>query len=320
MANEDNNIEIPQQVREQLERDAAEARKISQSTTTQETTQETTQAEKTAPAPAPTAQFSTQTDQVQSFEYPSEVIDLPSQGWFYPQNSPLSRGKIDIKYMTAKEEDILTSQNLIKKGVVLDKLLEALIITPNVKMDDILVGDKNAIFIASRILAYGKDYGIKFKDPSTNEDVEDTIDLAKLEPKEFNFEQYERGLNLFQFELPNSKRTVHYSLLTHGDEQAIDMEMKSMKKFSKNKNETTEITTRLKYVIKSLDGNEDRARIKSFVDKELLARDSLALREHIRENTPDLDMTFNFESEETGYTERMTIPLGVDFFYPSTGV
>ena len=112
----------------------------------------------------------------------------------------------------------------------------------------------------------------------------------------------------------------HYSLLTHGDEQAIDMEMKSMKKFSKNKNETTEITTRLKYVIKSLDGNEDRARIKSFVDKELLARDSLALREHIRENTPDLDMTFNFESEETGYTERMTIPLGVDFFYPSTGV
>ena len=318
MANEDNNIEIPQQVREQLERDAAEARKVSQSSSTSEPTQETTQKEQ--PAPAPTAQFSTQTDQVQSFEYPSEVIDLPSQGWFYPQNSPLSRGKIDIKYMTAKEEDILTSQNLIKKGVVLDKLLEALIITPNVKMDDILVGDKNAIFIASRILAYGKDYGIKFKDPSTNEDVEDTIDLAKLEPKEFNFEQYERGVNLFQFELPNSKRTVHYSLLTHGDEQAIDMEMKSMKKFSKNKNETTEITTRLKYVIKSLDGNEDRARIKSFVDKELLARDSLALREHIRENTPDLDMTFNFESEETGYTERMTIPLGVDFFYPSTGV
>ena len=318
MANEDNNIEIPQQVREQLERDAAEARKVSQSSSTSEPTQETTQTEQ--PAPAPTAQFSTQTDQVQSFEYPSEVIDLPSQGWFYPQNSPLSRGKIDIKYMTAKEEDILTSQNLIKKGVVLDKLLEALIITPNVKMDDILVGDKNAIFIASRILAYGKDYGIKFKDPSTNEDVEDTIDLAKLEPKEFNFEQYERGVNLFQFELPNSKRTVHYSLLTHGDEQAIDMEMKSMKKFSKNKNETTEITTRLKYVIKSLDGNEDRARIKSFVDKELLARDSLALREHIRENTPDLDMTFNFESEETGYTERMTIPLGVDFFYPSTGV
>jgi len=318
MANEDNNIEIPQQVREQLERDAAEARKVSQSTTTTEPTQETTQTEK--PAPAPTGQFSTQTDQVQSFEYPSEVIDLPSKGWFYSQNSPLSRGKIDIKYMTAKEEDILTSQNLIKKGVVLDKLLEALIITPNVRMDDILVGDKNAIFIASRILAYGKDYGIKFKDPSTNEDVEDTIDLAKLEPKEFNFEQHERGVNLFQFELPNSKRTVHYSLLTHGDEQAIDMEMKSMKKFSKNKNETSEITTRLKYVIKSLDGNEDRARIKSFVDKELLARDSLALREHIRENTPDLDMTFNFESEETGYTERMTIPLGVDFFYPSTGV
>ena len=148
MANEDN-IEIPQQVREQLERDAAEARKVSKSSTTQETTNENTQSDN--PAPAPTAQFSTQTDQVQSFEYPSEVIDLPSQGWFYAQGSPLSRGKIDIKYMTAKEEDILTSQNLIKKGVVLDKLLEALIITPGVKMDDILVGDKNAIFIANGI-------------------------------------------------------------------------------------------------------------------------------------------------------------------------
>ena len=93
-----------------------------------------------------------------------------------------------------------------------------------------------------------------------------------------------------------------------------------MKKFSKNKNETSEVTTRLKYVIQTLDGDDDRAKIKNFVDKELLARDSLAFREHIKQKTPDLDMTFNFESEDTGYTERMTIPLGVDFFYPSTGV
>jgi hypothetical protein len=310
MANEDGNVDIPQQVREQLERDAQEAKAANQS-----------KAEPTTPSVGrPNTQTSQQTDRVQKFEYPSEVVDLPSQGWFYDSSSPLASGKIDIKYMTAKEEDILTSQNLIKKGVVLDKLLEQLIVTPNVKLDDILVGDKNAIFIAARILAYGKDYKIKFKDPSNNEDVEDTVDLAKLDAKEFDFDQHEKGRNLFEFEFPFSKRKIHWSLLTHADEQAIEMEMKSLKKFTKNKNETTEITTRLKYVIKALDGDEDKARIKSFVDKELLARDSLAFREHARDNTPDLDMTFNFESEDTGYEERMTIPLGVDFFYPSARV
>lgn len=300
MENEEN-IQIPEGVRQAMSSDD-----------TAKTNIKKTQSDTTA--------FSRQTDNVQKIEYPSEVVDLPSEGFFYDQSSPLASGKIDIKYMTAKEEDILTSQNLIKKGVVLDKLLEQLIVTPGVKLDDILVGDKNAIFISARILAYGKDYKIKFKDPSNGEDVEDTIDLTQLQPRDIDLSKYNRGENLFEYTLPYSERTVHWRLLTHSDEQAIDAELKGLKKFTKNKNESSEVTTRLKYVIKALDGDDDRARIKSFVDKELLARDSLAFREHIKENTPDLDMTFNFESEDTGYTERMTIPLGVDFFYPSTGV
>lgn len=309
MENEES-IKIPEEVKRAMQatKDAVEG----SMSTKQETT--TTHSQTTSSA----ASF--QSDAPTKIEYPSEVIDLPSKGWFYSQSSPLASGRIDIKYMTAREEDILTSQNLIKKGVVLDKLLEQLIVTPNVKLDDILVGDKNAIFIAARVLAYGKDYKIKFKDPSTGDDVEDSIDLTKLDPREIDFESYEKGLNLFEYELPYSKRKVHWKLLTHADEQSIDLEIKSMKKFSKNKNETSEVTTRLKYVIQTLDGDDDRAKIKNFVDKELLARDSLAFREHIKQNTPDLDMTFNFESEDTGYTERMTIPLGVDFFYPSTGV
>tara|TARA_B100002019_G_C21274549_1_gene604554 strand:- start:10144 stop:11055 length:912 start_codon:yes stop_codon:yes gene_type:complete len=303
MENEDS-IKIPEEVRAAMKTEGTTPNKT-----------ETTQARQ-----ADTTAFQQQTDAVQKTEYPSEVVDLPSKGWFYDQTSPLASGRVDVKYMTAKEEDILTSQNLIKKGIVLDKLLEQLIISPGVKLDDILVGDKNAIFIAARVLAYGKDYKIKFKDPSTGDDVEDTIDLTKLEPREINFENFNRGDNIFEYTLPHSERVLHWKLLTHQDEQAIDAELKGLKKFTKNKNETSEVTTRLKYVIKALDGDDDRARIKSFVDKELLARDSLAFREHIKENTPDLDMTFNFESEDTGYTERMTIPLGVDFFYPSAGV
>jgi len=305
------NIEMPEEVKKALQRDAQTAK-------TQEATQSATTQPKAQTKSEPV--FTQQSDQPRKFEFPSEVVDLPSQGWFYDPSSPLASGQIDIKYMTAREEDILTSQNLIKKGVVLDKLLEALIVTPNVKLDEILVGDKNAIFVAARILAYGKDYKIKFKDPSNNEDVEDTIDLALVEPKEFDFDNHEKGRNLFSYELPFSKKTVHWSLLTHQDEQNIDAELKALKKFTKNKNETSEVTTRLKYVIKAINGDEDKNKIKSFVDKELLARDSLAFREHIKENTPDLDMTFNFESEDTGYTERMTIPLGVDFFYPSSSV
>ena len=297
--------QLPPEVQQALKNDAAKS-----ATSTQ-------QAPQTQPKEPIMSQ---QTDQVQKIQYPSEVVDLPSRGWFYDPSSPLASGKVDIKYMTAREEDILTSQNLIKKGVVLDKLLEALIVSPGVKLEDILTGDKNAIFIAARILAYGKDYKIKFKDPSNGEDVEDTVDLTKLENKEFDFEAHDRGQNLFEYELPYSKRKIHWSMLTHADERTIDQELKAMKKFSRDKNQSSEVTTRLKYVIKALDGNEDKGAIKKFVDTELLARDSLAFRNYVKENTPDIDLTFNFESEDTGYTERMNLPLGVDFFYPSARV
>jgi hypothetical protein len=308
MADENSSVELPPEVREAMRRD------------TEKTASKQTENPSQTRTPQSQPVATQQTDQTQTTQYPSEVVDLPSRGWFYSQESPISSGKIDIKYMTAKEEDILTSQNLIKKGLVLDKLLEALIVTPNIKLDDILVGDKNAIFIAARILAYGKDYKVKFKDPSTGDEVEDTIDLTHLDNKEFDFDGHERGRNLFEFEFPHSKKKVHWSLLTHSDERAIDAELKSLKKFSRDKNQTSEVTTRLKYVIKALDGDDDRTKIKKYVDTELLARDSLAFRNYIKDNTPDIDLTFNFESEDTGYAERMQLPLGVDFFYPTARV
>ena len=84
-------------------------------------------------------------------KFPTEVIDLPSGGKVYPKDSPLADGKIELKYMTTKEEDILMSQNLIKKGVVIDKLLDSLIVTEGVNQDNLLLGDKN-VLVASRIL------------------------------------------------------------------------------------------------------------------------------------------------------------------------
>jgi len=257
---------------------------------------------------------------VEKPKYPSETIGLPSEGYFYNSNSPLSKGVVDIKYMTAKEEDILTSQNLIKKGVVLEKLLESLIVTDGVKTDELLIGDKNALFVAARRLAYGDSYGpLQVKCPKCGKENNCLIDLSKVNNKEFEFEKYERGVNLFEFVLPASKVTLKYKLLTHRDESSIEQELTALNKINKS-GSSAEITTRLKKMIVSVDGNEDRQTINKFVDQQLLSKDSLAFRSYVKGNTPDIDMTFDFECSDCQHNERMGIPLSVSFFWPDTGV
>jgi hypothetical protein len=249
--------------------------------------------------------------------YPSETIDLPSEGHFYPEGHPLSGGTIELKMMTAREEDILTNQNLIRKGIVLDKLLEALIITP-VNMDDLLVGDKNAVFFAARRLAYGDSYGpVKVLCPKCQAEVDKKIDLSQMKIKEFDFSKFVKGQNEFEFIFPYTQKVIKYKLLTHKDEGLIDAELKSLNKM--NKNSSSEVTTRLKAMIISIDGNTDKTLIRKFVDNELPSKDSLAFRKHSKENSPDLDMTFDFVCDECSNEERMAVPLTAQFFWPDTG-
>ena len=157
------------------------------------------------------------------YQFPTEEVSLPSKGLLYPKDSPLSSGKVDIKYMTAKEEDILTSPNLIKQGTVVDKLLESVIVTEGVSIDDLLVGDKNAIMIAARILGYGKDYNVNILDPDSGEENPVVVDLTKLKNREISDKTYKNG-NEFEFELPNSKRKLTFKVLTQADEKEIDSE------------------------------------------------------------------------------------------------
>lgn len=249
--------------------------------------------------------------------YPTETVDLPSEGYFYPEDHPLSNGTIELKMMTAREEDILTNSNLIKKGIVLDKLLEALIVTP-VKLEDILVGDKNAVFFAARRLAYGDKYGpVKITCPKCQSENQKNIDLGQMKSKEFDFTKHQRGQNIFEFVLPYTKKTVKYKLLTHKEEGQIDAELKGIARI--NKNSSSEVTVRLRAMIVSIDGNDDRNYIKKFVENELPSKDSLAFRTHVRENTPDLDMTFDFSCDECGNEERMSVPLTAQFFWPDAG-
>ena len=150
-------------------------------------------------------------------KFPTETIDLPSKGLIYPEDNPLSSGQIEMKYMTAKEEDILSNQSYINNGTVLDKLLKALIVT-KVNYSDIIVGDKNAIMIAARVLGYGKDYEFDYKGEKVS------VDLSTLENREFDESSITRGENEFSYTLPNSGTLITYKLLTHKDEMAIDAE------------------------------------------------------------------------------------------------
>lgn len=250
----------------------------------------------------------------QESTFPSETISLPSKGWFYPDNTPLATGQLELKIMTAREEDILTSKNLITKGLVLDRLLESLITEKAVNPNEMFNCDRNAAFVAIRRMAYGDPYKVKITCPKCNTETSVTIDLGKMDNKPFEFEKYPRGKNEFEFQLPISKRNVTYRLLTKKDEDAIDADLKAMQKV--NPDITNEVTTRLKSVIVALDGSPDKAAIRKFVD-EMRAGDSLALRNHIRTTTPDVDMTFDFQCSSCGAERREDVPLGVEFFWPN---
>ena len=233
---------------------------------------------------------------------PTEQVTLPSKGLLYPEDNPLSKGVVEIKYMTAKEEDILTNQGYIQKGNVLDKLLESLIVS-KINLDDLIVGDKNAILIAARVLGYGGDY--KF----TLGGKEQSIDLSDLDNKYFDESSITKGKNEFEFTLPHSENKITFKILTGHDEKKMDAELKGLKKLSPNA--SPELTTRLKYIITSVNGDDTVKTIRDFVDNYLLARDSRALREHIKTVQPDVDLTYVSDSGEGA-----TIPINLNFFWP----
>ena len=242
-------------------------------------------------------------------KFPSEIIDLPSKGLAYPEDSPLRSGKLEIKYMTAREEDILTSQNLIKKGVVIDRLLNSLIATKGVTSKMLILGDKNAIMIAARILAYGPEYNCEVIDPDTGEKFKHTFNLTECPFKKIP-EDIDYSQNRFEFELPASKVRIEFKLLTGEDEQKIDAEIKSSKKMGTS----TEITTRLRHIITSVDGKSDFGVINNFASN-MLSRDSIALRQEVFRISPDIEL--KQEVEIGGELVTVDIPLTTEFFWPT---
>ena len=245
----------------------------------------------------------------ESFKFPTETIELPSKGLIYPEDNPLSSGKIEMKYMTAKEEDILSNQSYIQNGTVLDKLMKSLIVT-KCNYSDLIVGDKNAIMIAARILGYGKDYKFEYK----GEEVE--VDLSTLENKEFDESSITRGVNEFQYTLPNSGTEITYKLLSHKDEMAIEAEIKGLKKI--NKKADPMMSTRMKQMILSVNGDSERKTVREFVDTYFLAMDARAFRKHIASHQPDVNLLTTVELSDG--EEDVEIPITVNFFWPDANI
>ena len=242
------------------------------------------------------------------FSLPTETVELPSKGLLYPESSPLRKGTIEMKYMTAREEDILTNNNYIQDGTALDRSIKSLIVDKTINYDELLVGDKNALMVAARILAYGKDYPIFWNGKPY------TVDLSKLENISIDEELFKNGNNI-EFKLPHTDNVVTIKLLSHSDQTEIDKEVEGKKKIEPDSDYSN--STRLKHIITSVNGNTDAATIRDFVDNGLTARDGRWLRAKYAEIQPDVKLTHQPDGPGS---EEVPIPIGIGFFYPTLPV
>jgi hypothetical protein len=250
------------------------------------------------------------------FTVPTEMIDLPSKGLIYSKENPLSSGTIEMKYMTAKEEDILTNVNLLRQGLAIEKMLKSLIKSP-INYEDLTLGDRNGLLIAARILAYGKDYSFKYTNPNTGEEEVIEADLQNLNYKSLDLSLFSNK-NEFEFTLPYTKNTVSFKILTVADDKKIDEEIKGMKKAIGQESGT--MSTRLKHQIISINGDYSSKTVRDFIDSgALLSRDAIELRKYIDKVTPDIDTNIAITFKD-GTDLTVNLPMTAEFFFPGSGL
>lgn len=250
-------------------------------------------------------------------EIPQEIVPLPSSGKVYSQDSSLyGMETVEIRAMTARDEDILTSRALLKKGTVITELIKSCLVDKSVNVLDLLSGDRNALMVAIRITGYGPEYSVEMECPECNVKSQHDFNLAELPIKRLDIDPVIPGANLFEFTLPASKKNVKFKFMTGRDEEEMMVLAEKQKKLGLPSDNN--VTTSLLYSIQSIDGIEDRAKISSFV-KVMPARDSLALRNYMRDNEPGILMRQETTCSSCGHSEEVSMPLGVTFLWPSSG-
>ncbi len=249
-----------------------------------------------------------------SFVVPTEFVELPSKGKYYPPQHPLHNQEvIEVKQMTAKEEDILTSRSLLKQGVAVDRVLQSIIIDPRIDASSLLVGDRNAIIISCRVSGYGSDYTTKITCPSCGAQNEYTFDLNDAFITSGDAQTATQNENgTFNTVLPKSGLSVDFRLLTGRDEQFLTQEQTT-----KNKNKPDRlITTQLKGMLVAVNDN-DTPQALNYVINNLPSMDSKHLRDVYKSVQPNVDLTQHYNCSECGYETDMEVPLTADFFWPN---
>ena len=250
------------------------------------------------------------------WEIPVEVVPLPSRGIVYnPDTTLYNRETLQIKAMTAKEEDILSSRAYMKDGSAIEKLIESCVTDKSFDVDDLISGDKNALMVAIRITGYGSEYNVEHvcKGCAARQPVK--VDLGALPLKRLSQDPVESGKNIFAFELPVTKKVVTYKFLNGHDDREEEIKQKRLA----NLNMTTDntVTNFLERIILSVDGVTDKNKIKHFINN-MPALDSRKLRLHVNNSEPGIDMSWKYTCKKCGHNNEFSLPVTQEFFWPST--
>ena len=254
-----------------------------------------------------------------SFVTPTEFVELPTKGAYYPEDHPLhGQDTVEIRYMTAKDEDILASKTLLKKGLAVDRFLQNVIVDKRVRVEDLLIGDKNAIIVAARITGYGSQYEAKITCPACQETDDQSFDLEEVGINDAtDTDEIENtGNGTFKVTVPKSGVEVEFRALTSRDERALSQmtETKRRKKLPESL-----LTDQLKQFIVSVNGSDDRTHINKFINS-MPTMDSHFLRVAYRNAVPNVDLAQTFTCSACSYEAEMEVPFTAEFFWPKRRV
>jgi hypothetical protein len=249
-----------------------------------------------------------------SITSPTEFVRLPTAGRFYPEGHPFhNREEIEIQYMTARDEDILSSRVLLAKGTAVDRFLQNILADKSVDVDSLLLGDKNAIIVAARVTGYGAEYETKVTCPACGSEEEFTFDLSDPPTKGMPDDVSYTPRGTFTVDLPKSKFVAELKLLTSKEQKYLDQLAQSKRK---NNIQESSLTDLLKMVIVSVNSIENRTEIEDFINK-MPAMDSLTIRKEYGRINPSVDLEQEYECSSCGKTTALEVPLGTDFFWPN---
>tara|TARA_R110002153_G_scaffold7679_4_gene34304 strand:+ start:1262 stop:2122 length:861 start_codon:yes stop_codon:yes gene_type:complete len=258
-----------------------------------------------------------------NFVLPTEFVQLPSKGKFYKEDHPLwNQQTLEIKQMTAKQEDILTSQSLLKQGVAIDRFVQSILVQ-DIDVDSILVGDKNAILIAARMSGYGDIYETGVTCPACGTVSEIPVSLGETRKMSDGYLEMEaleplegvsgpNKLGNFEITLPVSKAIFEVKIMNGKLEKEFSKRIQTRKK---KKQSEAMLTDQFKVYTVSISGVTDLRQVYKFIDQ-IPVKDSRFLRNTYAKIVPTVDLKYDFFCTNCTHEQEVSVPITAQFFWP----